>query len=159
MRPGLLHLAFVRSPHAHAAIVRIDAGAARARPGVAAVLTAADLGVSPLLPSLDGPGFTPTPWSPLAHDVVRFAGEPVAAVVAETPYLAADAREAVVVDYEPRPALVTTDAALAAGEVIVRRTGSRGDVDAAFGSAAVVIAERFTHGRCAAAPKIGRAHV
>src|SRR5713226_6951195 len=84
--PRMLHLAFVRSPHAHATIRGIDRAAACALDGVAAILTAGDLAnhVRPLTPRLDGPGFTPTPWAPLADGIARFAGEPVAAVIAET---------------------------------------------------------------------------
>ncbi len=152
--PRLLHLAFVRSPHAHADILAVDPMAARGMPGVAAVLSAADLAgrIRPLAPRLAGPGFTPTAWPVLADRVARFAGEAVVAVVAESPYAAADAREAVSVSYAPRPAVVTLDAALAAGDVIVRRTGGCGDVDAAFASAHLVLRETFTHGRCAASP-------
>ena len=152
--PRMLHLAFVRSPHAHAAIRGIDPAAARALDGVVAVFTAGELAghVRPPAPYLEGPGFTPTPWAPLADGTARFVGEPVAAVVAESACLAADAREATVVDYAPRPAVVTLEAALADGDVIVRRAGGHGDVDAAFASAAVVVRETFTHGRMAAVP-------
>jgi carbon-monoxide dehydrogenase large subunit len=152
--PRMLHLVFVRSPHAHATIRAVDTRAASALDGVVAVLTARELAgiVRPLAPRLDGPGFTPTPWTPLADGEARFAGEPVAAVVAESAGVAADAREATSVDYEPRAAVVTVEAALAAGDVIVRRAGSRGDVDAAFASAVCVVRETFTHGRCAASP-------
>ena len=152
--PRMLHLAFVRSPHAHATIRGIDPAAPRALDGVVAVFTAGELAghVRPPAPYLEGPGFTPTPWAPLADGTARFVGEPVAAVVAESACLAADAREATVVDYAPRPAVVTLEAALADGDVIVRRAGGHGDVDAAFASAAVVVRETFTHGRMAAVP-------
>src|SRR5207237_8403995 len=101
---------------------------------------------------LEAPGCPPTPWAPPAAGTARFVGEPVAAVVAASACLAADAREATVVDYAPRPAVVTLEAALADGDVIVRRVGGRGDVEVAFASAAVVVRERFTHGRGAASP-------
>jgi carbon-monoxide dehydrogenase large subunit len=157
--PRMLRLGFVRSPHAHAAIDGIDAAAARALPGVAAVLTAADLAghARPLTPRLEGGGFTPTPWPLLARDVVEFAGQPVAAVLADTGAALADAREAVRVDYTPRPAVVTIDAALAANAVLVRRQGGRGDVDAAFARAPVIVRETFAHGRLAASPMEPRA--
>ncbi|MBM4443361.1 MAG: xanthine dehydrogenase family protein, partial [Candidatus Rokubacteria bacterium] len=151
-------MAFVRSPHAHAAITGIDTAAARALPGVVAVLTASDLAADarPLSPNLDGGGFTPTPWPLLAGATVCFVGEPVAVVVAESAYAAADAREAVAVAYEPRPAVVSIDAALAAGDVLVHR--SRGaDVDGIFAAAPIVVRETFTHGRLAASPMEPRA--
>jgi carbon-monoxide dehydrogenase large subunit len=151
--PRMLAVAFVRSPHAHAEIVAIDTAAARALPGVVAVVTAADLaGVAPLAPRLVGEGFTPTVSPPLAAGQVRFVGEAVAAVVADTAYLAADARDLVDIAWAPRPAITTVDDALAAGGVLFRRAYRRGDVDGVFAGAAVVLRERFTHGRCAAVP-------
>ncbi|MBI1845855.1 MAG: xanthine dehydrogenase family protein [Candidatus Rokubacteria bacterium] len=152
--PGMLHAAFVRSPHAHAAVRAIDAAAARAVPGVVAVVTAADLGpiARPLSPRLEGDGFTPTVWPALAGDRVRFCGEAVALVVARSAVAAVDGREAVTVDYEPLPALASVDAGLRAGEVIFRRVFHRGDVDAVFAGAAVVLGETFAHGRVAPSP-------
>jgi carbon-monoxide dehydrogenase large subunit len=97
-RPGLLHAAFVRSPHAHARMTGIDAAAAAAQPGVAAVLTAASLGHPFLLAVLERDEFVPTRMPILAGDVVRFVGEPVALVVADDPYRAEDAAELVEVD-------------------------------------------------------------
>lgn len=119
----MLHVAFVRSPHAHAAVSAIDADAARALPGVVAVLTRRDLApyARPLTPHLDGEGFTATPWPLLADGVVHFVGQAVAVVAADSTYTAADAREAVAVSYEPRPAVVSIDAALAAGDVLIER--------------------------------------
>ena len=149
----MLALAFVRSPHAHAGVTAIDAAAARARPDVAAVLTAADLReVAPLAPRLGGGGFTPSAWPALAGTDVRFAGEAVAAVIATTPYAAADGCEVVRVDWAPRPAVGGLDDGLARERVVFRRVHRHGDVDAAFARAAVVLRERFTHARCAAVP-------
>jgi carbon-monoxide dehydrogenase large subunit len=150
----MLAVAFVRSPHPHAHVAGIDAAAARALPGVAAIVTAADLrgAARPLAPRLSGGGFQPTEWPALADGEVRFCGEAVAAVAAETAGLAADAREAVRVDYEPLRALTGVDDALAADSVLFRRTGSHGDVGGVFARAAHVLGERFTHGRLAAAP-------
>jgi carbon-monoxide dehydrogenase large subunit len=149
----MLAVAFVRSPHAHARVVSIDTTAARALPGVAAVVVAADLhDVLPLAPRLLGGEFTPTESPPLATGEVRFVGEAVAAVVADTPYVAADACDLLRVAYEPRPAITTVDEALAADRVLFRRVYRHGDVDAAFARAPVVLGERFTHGRCAAVP-------
>jgi carbon-monoxide dehydrogenase large subunit len=107
---GVLHLAFVRSPHAHALVGGIDTAEAAAAPGVVAVFTAADLdlpahhGLFVVNPDLPRP--------PLARDRVRFVGEAVAVVVAETGAAAVDAAELVLVDYEPLPAVVDPEAAL-----------------------------------------------
>jgi len=152
--PGMLSVAFVRSPHAHAEVREVDPARARALPGVVAVATAADLRdvTRPLAPRLDGGGFTPTAWPPLAWARVRFAGEAVAAVVAEQACLAADAREAVAVSYAPLPAVTSIDAGLAAGQILFRRDWRRGDVEAAFAAAPLVLRETFNHGRCAPAP-------
>ena len=112
--PGQAWVAFLRSPHAHARIGALDADAARAMPGVLAVYTGAELaaaGVKPI-PSMpevfkraDGSPLATPARRALAHEVVRFVGEPVAAVVAETREAARDACEAIVVDYEELPAL------------------------------------------------------
>src|ERR1700722_3742937 len=109
--PGQTYLSFLRSPHAHARIVSIDATAAMAMPGVVAVLTGADLvaaGVKPLPvePMFQRPDGSPgaTPLRPgLAQEVVRFVGEQVAAVVAESAEAARDALEAIIVDYDELP--------------------------------------------------------
>jgi carbon-monoxide dehydrogenase large subunit len=152
--PRMLSLAFVRSPHAHAGIRSVDARAALALDGVVAVFTATELRqvARPLVPRLESGGFTPTAWPPLADGVARFCGEAVAAVVAETAYVAADARELVAVDYEPRPVVASLDAALAANRILFRRDYVNGDVDGAFANAAIVVRETFEHGRCAASP-------
>jgi carbon-monoxide dehydrogenase large subunit len=169
--PGLLHAAFVRSPHAHARLAGVDASPALRAPEVVAALTGRDLAgrVQPLAPRLDGEGFAPTAWPALADSRVRFVGEPVAVVAARTPYAAVDGCERVAAGYEPLPALADVDAALAPGapilhetapgNVLVRRGFRRGDVDAAFARAAVRIGERFEHGRCAAVPLEARGTV
>ena len=118
LRPdGCLHAVFVRSPHAHARVLGVDARAARTRPGVAAVLTGHDLTgqVAPLAPRLEGEGFFATEWAALAPERVRFAGEPVAVVAAGDLYAAADAAEVVEVDYAPLPAVADVDTARARG--------------------------------------------
>jgi aerobic carbon-monoxide dehydrogenase large subunit len=152
--PRMLFASFVRSPHAHARIVRIDTQAASALPGVVAVVTANELrGVTkPLAPRLEGPGFTPTAWPALAGDVVRYCGEAVAVVVAESPYVAADARDRVEVAWEPKDAVATIDQALAANQILFQRRYRRGDVDGAFARAPIVVRETFEHGRCAPSP-------
>jgi carbon-monoxide dehydrogenase large subunit len=152
--PRMLVASFVRSPHAHARIVRIDASAARALPGVVAVFTADDLrsAAKPLAPRLDGTGFTPTAWPALADGAARYCGEAVAVVVAASPYVAVDARELVTIDWEPRPAVATIEQALAAQQILFERRHRQGDVEGAFARAAVVLRETFEHGRCAPSP-------
>ena len=121
--PNEAHIAFVRSPHAHARIVSIDASAAKASPGVIAVLTGADLaadgvGDFPIMQGLaraDGKPMTSPPYYPLAVDAARFVGQAVAAVVAQTRRQAEDAVEQVAVEYEELPAVTGIEAAMAAG--------------------------------------------
>ena len=102
--PGMLHAAFVRSPLAHGRVLSVDASAARELPGVVAVFTGAELdertvrGPDPLLAFLGFGQKTPPDFSLLATDKVRFVGDPVAVVVAETRYLAEDGCELVDVD-------------------------------------------------------------
>ncbi|HET9672618.1 MAG TPA: xanthine dehydrogenase family protein molybdopterin-binding subunit, partial [Actinomycetota bacterium] len=103
---GALHLGFVRSPSAHARLGAIDAGAAMALDGVAAVVTAADLegrwdpyGIA----AAEGSQVATVPLPLLGSGTVRFVGEPVAAVLAETPALVEDALELVLVDYDDLP--------------------------------------------------------
>jgi len=152
--PRMLAACFARSPHAHARIGRIDAAAATTLPGVLAVVTADELRAvtKPLTPRLEGGGFTATAWPALADGVARFCGEAVAAVVASSAYVAADARELIAVDWEPLPAVATLDAALAAGRVLFQRRHRKGDVDGAFARAAIVVDETFGHDRCAPSP-------
>ena len=117
------HAVVLRSAHAHAEIRAIETAAARAMRGVLAVLTAADVrvdGLKPLLPFVDantvtGEPFAFTPQPLLAEDKVRYVGEPVALIVAETPGLALDAAERVHVDYAPLPAVTTSAQARASG--------------------------------------------
>lgn len=125
--PGMLHMAILRSPHGHARIKSIDTSRAQQMPGVVRVITAADLeGKMMPLPCVWIPGgveshFPPHPFGlpgagdVLAKDRVRFVGDPVAVVVAETRYQAMDALEGVAVEYEPLPAVVNADDALKEG--------------------------------------------
>jgi carbon-monoxide dehydrogenase large subunit len=108
VRPGMLHACFVRSPLARARIVGIDTGEALALEGVHAVFVAEDLNADVREPwySLTGKDIADTPRPPLAEGEVRFAGDPVALVVAADRYLAEDAAELVSVDYEPLPPVV-----------------------------------------------------
>ncbi len=121
--PGALACALVRSPHAHAAIRRIDTAAALASSGVIAVLTGADMaadGMAPMRPlwlvrSRDGSAMAEPPRFALARERVRHVGEPVAAVIAESLAQALDAAERVEVAYEPLPAVTDARDAQAAG--------------------------------------------
>jgi carbon-monoxide dehydrogenase large subunit len=120
---GLTHAHFIRSPHAHAKIVSIDATAAKAMPGVVDVLTGqqiVDDKVGNLIcgwavHSKDGTPMKMGAWPAMAPEVVRFAGQAIAVVIAETKNLARDAAEAVVVTYEELPAAATIKAAIAPG--------------------------------------------
>jgi carbon-monoxide dehydrogenase large subunit len=162
--PSMLSLGIVRSLHAHARVRSVEASAARRLPGVVAVLTLADLpalaaSVPPLVPERD---FPPYRHPVLAGDRVRYAGEPIAAVLATDPYQAADGVEAVVVDYEPLPAVITAAAAMAAGAPLVngdwttnlcsRTERARGNVTAGLAEAAVIVEGRFTYPRVSGMP-------
>src|SRR5215813_2656151 len=116
--PFTTHAAFVRSPHAHAKIGKIDTAAARKVPGVLAVYTGKDLvagGVKPIPVGWLLPGLKVPAYHPLAVDKARFMGQPVAVVIAETPYAANDAAELVEVDYGVLPAVADGAEALKAG--------------------------------------------
>ncbi len=168
---GQTHLVFLRSPYAHAKIVSIDASAALEMPGVLAVITGAELvaaGVRPLpvsagFPRPDGsPGASP-PRHPLAHEVARFAGEAVAAIVAETRDQARDARDAVFVEYEDLPSVVDLRDATAEGAPKVwppipdnfaagMRHGDAAKAEAAFAAAAHVVRLELENQRLAPSP-------
>ena len=174
--PGQAHLVFLRSPHAHARIRGIDAVAAAAMPGVLAVVTGADLlraGVKPLPSSADfrradgSPSASP-PRHALGVDSVRFVGEAVAAIVAESKHQARDAAEAIEVDYGMLPAVVGPSAALEPGAPLVwpAATGNiaceirHGDAKAtaaAFARAAHVVALDLKNQRVAPSPLEPRA--
>ena len=120
-------LQFLRSPHPHARIASLDTKAARAMPGVVAILTGADLAaakIAPLVQSADfkradGSKTAAPPQHALAVDVVRYVGECVAAIVAESAHQARDAAEAIDVRYEPLPSVADADAAVASGAPLV----------------------------------------
>ena len=159
--PGTVYAVFVRSPYAHARIVRINTAKAAKLRGVLGVLTAEDLKdeVGSIFTAWTIPNSdlkTP-PYYPLARDVIRYQGEAVAVVVAENPYLAEDARELVEVEYESLPVVVDTEAAVkkgapqvhgeAPGNVAFKWTLAGGDVDAVFKEADVVVSQRFVNQR------------
>ena len=118
--PGCAHAAFLRSPHAHARILTVDCEEARRMPGVLAVYTCAELdaaGIGPLpcvtlYENRDGTPMAAPERPVLARERVRFVGDPVVAVIAETPQAARDALEAITVEYAPLEAVVETDRAL-----------------------------------------------
>jgi len=157
--PGMLHLAFVRSPYAHARVLSIDTSAAEAMPGVVAVVTG-EQAATFARPFPPDPGPKHPPRLVLAVDKVRKVGEAVAAVLAEDRYLAEDAAAAIEVEYEPLPAVSDPEAALRPdapqlwddfpGNTIVRDApfGS-GDVDTAFAEADVVLRQRMACPRLA----------
>ena len=158
---GLLHVAIVASPHASARIVSIDTRAALALQGVHAVLTGEELcaATQPVLPGVDAPAVA---RYPLAHGVVRYAGEWVVAVVAESRALAEDACELVEVDYETTPHIVDPEAAFIAGSplvhpahgsnVIFQRTFTWGPVDAHFAAAPHSLSYRVHWARSSTVP-------
>ena len=156
--PGMLHAAFVRSPHAHAAIMGIDIEAAAAMPGVHAVLTLAALAPhltdTRLVVAMPSPSYRLDLHRPvLASQEVVHVGEAVAMVIAESRYLAEDAAAAVMVEYDPLPAVADCVAALHAGaptahqgapsNLVAEMVIEYGAVDAAFATAAHVAHERL----------------
>jgi aerobic carbon-monoxide dehydrogenase large subunit len=168
---GQLYACFLRSPHPHARITRIDIGAALAMPGVAAIFTGRNLvraGVKPIPNSADfrRADGTPTATPPrhaLAVDTVRFVGEAVAAVIAASPHEARGAAERVDVDYAPLPAVVDTLAATAPGAPKVvadapdniaceARHGDAAAAEAAFARAASVVTLDLVNPRVAPSP-------
>ena len=169
--PRAAHAVFVRSPQVHARVLGIDKSAALAMPGVLAVFTAADLqaaGIGGMTSTLaqrnrDGSAPQPTPRPVLADACVRFVGEAVAMVVAETAREARDGAEAVTVDYEALTHEIDPRAALAPGAPAVRKDalgnvaldwegGDRTAVDAAFARAAHVTRLEVVVNRVSAAP-------
>jgi aerobic carbon-monoxide dehydrogenase large subunit len=155
---GLLHVAFVRSTMAHARIESVDTSEAAAMPGVVAVHTADDLSLEP------GQGFAMVPSAlarpPLARDVVRFVGDIVAVVVAETRAQAVDAAEMVIVDYDPLPPVIDPEAALADdAPLLFPEHGSNLAIEFNFGDdpsilddADIVVEGRFLNQRLAPVP-------
>ncbi|MFH8985753.1 xanthine dehydrogenase family protein molybdopterin-binding subunit [Streptomyces varsoviensis] len=119
--PGMLYAQFVRSTMAHATVTAIDLDGVRQVPGVVAAFTAADLDLGDITARLDRPRseYVPTDMPVLARDRVRYAGEPLAIVVARDPYAAEDGLEAAKVTYEPRPPVTREADALAPGAPLV----------------------------------------
>ena len=160
--PGMAWMALVRSPYGHARIKAVDVAPARAMPGVVAAYSGADLagdwaGPLPCVWPVTEDIKMPPHW-PLATDKVRYMGDAVAVVIAESREQAQDAAEVVQVDYEPLPAVTDVEAALADGAPLVHDDlgtnksftwshGGVGDVDGTFATAPVVVKERYWHPR------------
>ncbi|MFC0452326.1 xanthine dehydrogenase family protein molybdopterin-binding subunit [Rhodococcus jostii] len=167
--PGLLHAAFVRSPLPHATILSIDTDAALEVPGVLAVYTAADFAdeILPITAVIPRPEGKPVSQPALAVDNVRYLGEAVAIVIAESRYLAEDGAELVEVDYDPLPTVLDATYALSEdaprlhAELESNSAGrveeTYGDIDAAFGGAYRVFTKNFHTGRLGGAPLENRA--
>jgi carbon-monoxide dehydrogenase large subunit len=166
--PGMLHVAFVRSTHAHARLRSVDTSRAAAHPGVRAVYTARDLGdllkPGPLLvapPPIEGLEFNLRTQLPLALDIVRHVGEAIAIVVASSRYVAEDAAELVEVDAEPLNPVVDLEAALGPdaprvhddlpSNVAAHVVQRRGDYARVRDNAALVVQRRFLYDRGASA--------
>jgi carbon-monoxide dehydrogenase large subunit len=168
--PGMLHMAFVRSPMAHARITSVDLSAARSMPGVVAAFSGADFA--------DEQGSMPCVWPvtadivmpsypPMAVDEVRYVGDIVACVIARDRYAAADAVAAVQIDYDPLPPVLDMRAALGEGSPKVHEAGNKcyewvfanGDLDAAFRDAPVVIERDYVQQRMIPTPMEVRATV
>jgi carbon-monoxide dehydrogenase large subunit len=156
--PGMLHIAFLRSPHAHARITAVDVSAALTAPGVIAAYCGADFA--------DEQGSLPCAWPvtpdilmpahpPMAVDEVRYVGEAVACVVARDSYAAADALAAIEIDYDPLPPVLDIRTALDDGSPQVHEAGNKsfewvfanGDLDKAFRDAPVVLERNYRQQR------------
>jgi aerobic carbon-monoxide dehydrogenase large subunit len=164
--PGMVHLALVRSPHAHARILRVDAARARRLPGVLGVLTVRDApelaaAVPPLIREPDWPAYV---HPVMAAERVRHVGEAVAVVVADDPYRAADGADAVVVEYAPLPVAaaprVPAPALVHDGwrdNRAGRQEATVGDVARGFAEAEVVVEVALVYPRVTGVPIEGRA--
>jgi len=165
--PGLVHVAYLRSPMAHARIASVDVSAARGAPGVIAAFSGADFAAEqgslpcawPVTPDIVIPAHPP-----MATDEVRYVGEIVACVVARDRYAAADALELINIDYEPLPPVLDMEEALAEGSPKVHEAGNKsfvwpfaqGDIEAAFRDAPVVVERTYRQQRlipCAMEPR------
>ncbi|MGH7091095.1 MAG: xanthine dehydrogenase family protein molybdopterin-binding subunit, partial [Stellaceae bacterium] len=177
--PGTLEAVFVRSVHAHAAIVRIDAGAARAVPGVAIVLTARETAGRTAPLSVAGEAHTPQrlldllkpldrvhPSPLLPGKTVTYVGQPVAMIAAETLEAAIEAAERLEIEYDPLAAVIDPVAALAEGAPLVEPQWNsnlalsvgitKGDPEKTFADAPVVVEDEFVSHRYVASPLEGR---
>ena len=159
--PHMLHVAILRSPHAHAKINRIDADAARQHPGVVAVFTGAELRdqIGTLPTTADNPTLRIPKHYVLAVDKVCYVGDGVAVLVAEDRYRARDALDLIQVEYEPLPVVTDPEQALAPGSPVIhsewpdnlafRWEQTQGDVEKAFQQAHKVVKQKLAHQRLA----------
>jgi len=167
--PNMAHAAFYRSPYAHARILSIDTTAAKSREGVIAIYTADDLGSywqhGPLLvppPPVAGCVFNQRTQVPLARDKVKYAGEPILLVIAENRYIAEDALNDIVIEWEILPAVVAIATALDAeaprihddldSNLAAQVQQTKGDYEAARKSAHTIISRRFVYDHGSSAP-------
>ena len=159
--PRLVYAVVLRSPHAHARITGVDTSRAKTAPGVIAVFTGADtVGTLQPIPCcwlLPGSELKTPPYQALATEMVRYVGDAVAVVVAESPHQAQDALELIAVDYAPLPAIVDPKKATEAGapqlhesapgNIAFHWTVAGGDIDQAFANAEVVVRDRIVQQR------------
>ncbi len=172
--PGTLHVAFVRSTYAHARLKSVDVSAALRSRGVRRIFTGPDIASAlkpmglPFRPEIFPPSvFKQCEWPCLAIGKVRYVGEPIAAILAESRYLAEDAAELVKVEYEELPVVTDPEAAMKPGaplvheqfgdNIVMKVAGGSGDIESAFRQASFVLRERFHTNRHAANPMEGRA--
>jgi 2-furoyl-CoA dehydrogenase large subunit len=148
--PNAKHAAVLRSPFAHARILRLDPAPALDVPGVVGVLTGQDVAElsRPFPAGID----SPIPYYAAATDVARYVGEPVAVVVARDRYLAEDAVELIEVEYEPLEPLLDAETAVETEACVSDRSFQYGDVDAALAGANIVVQERFRSARWSCTP-------
>ena len=163
-RAGMVHAAILRSTYAHARVARIDSGRALEMPGVIGVLTAADMPGLKTIPMRTGriPGLERSQQTPVALDKVRYVGEPVAVVVAETRYIAEDALELIDLEYDPLGAVTDAREAMHPGaprlhdavpnNIAASFNVDVGDVDAAFAESDLILEETFSTQRHGAVP-------
>ena len=163
-RPGMVHAAILRSTHAHAHLLKIEAGAALKLPGVIGVLTAADMPGVKTIPMRTGviPGLERSQQTPIATTKVRYVGDPVAVVVAESRYLAEDALELIDVEYHPLGAVTDARASMQPGapqlhdatlnNIAANFQVNVGEVDAAFAACDLIFEENFSTQRHSAVP-------
>jgi len=166
--PGMLTVAFLRSPHAHARIAKLDVRDALNVPGVATVLTGEEVAglARPIRAEHTAPGYKQSGWPVLGKGKVRFVGEPVAAVAAADRYRAEDALERIRVSYDPLPAVTNAERSMEASaprlheelpdNVIIHLHHDNGKVEQVFAEAEIRFSETFRHSRCSATPMENR---
>jgi carbon-monoxide dehydrogenase large subunit len=167
--PGMLHAAILRSPISHGRIVNVDADRARSLPGVVAVLTGAEINAACAtiqLPERFTDHLRPV-FGPMADGRVRYVGDPIAIVVAESRYLAEDARDAIDVDIEPLEPVASIAQALDParpplfedGNIVFHERKAYGEPDAAMAVADHIVSERFSLARVCPSPMETRGRI